>query len=344
MKQILINTAAPYTVSIGSGVLSTIGEVIRQLTKAEKIAIVSDETVWDLHGNKLLQALAVCGSTYCVFLISPGEQSKNLSVYGDLMNTLAQNGISRTDCILAFGGGVVGDLAGFAAATYLRGIPYIHIPTTLLAMVDSSVGGKTAIDLPAGKNLIGAFYQPTAVLCDTDLLTTLPAEHFRDGCAEVIKYGVLYDEELFSQLEQSGRNFCLEPVVARCVELKRNAVEQDTFDRSCRMLLNLGHTIGHAIEQCSNYTIPHGQAVSAGIAIVSRASKCADSRRICSLLAQFDLPCSTTYSAKDLAQAALSDKKRSGSNIQLILPQCIGNCSVTPIPVNDLLTFIEEGL
>lgn len=344
MKQIQINTDTPYTVSIGSGVLSTIGDVIRQLTKAEKVAIVSDKTVWNLHGSKLLQALAFCESTYCVFLISPGEQSKNLSVYGDLMNALAQNGLSRTDCILAFGGGVVGDLAGFAAATYLRGIPYIQIPTTLLAMVDSSVGGKTAIDLPAGKNLIGAFHQPAAVLCDTDLLTTLPADHFRNGCAEVIKYGVLYDEELFAHLEQHGKDFCLETVITRCVELKRNAVEQDTFDRGCRMLLNFGHTIGHAIEQCSNYSILHGQAVSAGMAIVSRASKCIDSDRISSLLAQFDLPCSTTYSARDLAQAALSDKKRTGSSIQLILPQRIGSCSVTPIPVNDLPTFIEEGL
>lgn len=344
MKQIQINTDTPYTVSIGNGVLSTIGDVIRQLTKAENIAIVSDETVWHFHGNKLLQALEVCGSNYCVFLISPGEQSKNLSVYGDLMNTLAQNGLSRTDCILAFGGGVVGDLAGFAAATYLRGISYIQIPTTLLAMVDSSVGGKTAIDLPAGKNLIGAFYQPAAVLCDTDLLTTLPADHFRNGCAEVVKYGVLYDEELFAHLEQYGKDFCLETVITRCVELKRNAVEQDTFDRGCRMLLNFGHTIGHAIEQCSNYSIPHGQAVSAGMAIVSRASNCIDSNRICSLLAQFDLPCSCSYSAKDLVQAALSDKKRSGSSIQLILPQRIGSCSITPIPVNDLLTFIEEGL
>lgn len=344
MKQIQINTDTPYTVSIGGGVLSTIGDVIRQLTNVEKVAIVSDETVWNLHGNKLLQSLENCGSTYCVFLISPGEQSKNLSVYGDLMNALAQNGLSRTDCILAFGGGVVGDLAGFAAATYLRGIPYIQIPTTLLAMVDSSVGGKTAIDLPAGKNLIGAFHQPAAVLCDTDLLTTLPADHFRNGCAEVIKYGVLYDEELFAHLEQHGKDFCLETVITRCVELKRNAVEQDTFDRGCRMLLNFGHTIGHAIEQCSNYTILHGQAVSAGMAIISRASKCIDSDRISSLLAQFDLPCSTTYSARDLAQAALSDKKRSGSSIQLILPQRIGSCSVTPIPVNDLPTFIEEGL
>ena len=344
MKQIQINTAAPYTVSIGSGVLSTIGDVIRQLTKAEKVAIVSDETVWNLHGSKLLQALTFCESTYCVFLISPGEQSKNLSVYGDLMNALAQNGLSRTDCILAFGGGVVGDLAGFAAATYLRGIPYIQIPTTLLAMVDSSVGGKTAIDLPTGKNLIGVFYQPTAVLCDIDLLTTLPADHFRNGCAEVIKYGVLYDEELFIHLEQTGRSFCQEAVIARCVELKRNAVEQDTFDRGCRMLLNLGHTIGHAIEQCSNYTIPHGQAISAGMAIVSRASNCPDSNRICSLLAKFDLPCSCSYSANTLAQIAFSDKKRTGGSIYLILPHRIGNCSVTSIPVKDLPTFIEEGL
>lgn len=344
MTHIQINTAKPYTVSIGKGISEKIGQIIQQLTKAEKICIVSDEHIWPFYGSKIMQQLSDCKMDISEFIVPAGESSKNLTTYGNLLDFLAEKGISRDDCIIAFGGGVVGDLAGFAAATYLRGIPYMQIPTTLLAMVDSSVGGKTAIDLPSGKNLAGAFYQPIAVLCDPDLLSSLPEDVFQDGCAEVIKYGILYDEELFFHLEQYGRYFNLETVIARCVELKRNAVEQDEFDKGSRMLLNLGHTIGHAIELCSQYTISHGKAVAIGIAIVSRASQCGDSRRICALLEQFELPISSVYSAEQLACAAMADKKRSGSSINLIIPYAIGDCQIVPTSVNELPAFIEKGL
>ena len=188
----------------------------------------------------------------------------------ELLNFLAENKLTRSDALIALGGGVVGDLTGFAAATYLRGIDYIQIPTTLLAAVDSSVGGKTAIDLPSGKNLVGAFYQPKLVLCDTDTLNTLPEDIFRDGCAEVIKYGVLYDAELFAHLDESGLSFDREAVIARCVELKRDVVAEDEFDRGKRQKLNLGHTIGHGIEACSGYGISHGKAVAMGMTIITK--------------------------------------------------------------------------
>lgn len=342
MTKICVNTATPYTVTIGSGILHSIGQQVQELTKAEAVCIVSDDQVWPLYGETVRSGLV--DLNVCVFQFPAGENSKNSETYLQLLNFLAENGLTRSDCIVALGGGVVGDLAGFAAATYLRGIPYIQVPTTLLAMVDSSVGGKTGIDLPAGKNLCGAFYQPAAVICDTDTLSSLPEDIFRDGCAEIIKYAVLFDPELFAVLEKQGPNFDREAVIARCVAHKRDVVAGDEFDRGQRMLLNLGHTIGHAIEKCSNYTISHGKAVAVGMAMVFRTGKCKDAERISSLLANFGLPTSTGFTADALYARTLSDKKRSGTTVNMIIPRAIGDCAIVPTPVAQLKTFIEEGL
>ena len=284
------------------------------------------------------------------YVIAAGEASKNGQNYLEILNFLAHNRITRSDCIIALGGGVVGDLTGFVAATYLRGIDYIQVPTTLLAAVDSSVGGKTAIDLPSGKNLAGAFYQPELVLCDLSTLSTLPGDVFRDGCAEVIKYGILYDKSFFSYLEETGPDFDREAVIARCVELKRDVVMEDEFDTGARMKLNLGHTVGHGVEAGSNFEISHGKAVAIGMAIVSRASA---ARGICtsdtagkieSLLCQFSLPVRTEYDSATLFEAALSDKKRNGNTVNLILPKAIGDCIIAPTPIDQLKSFIQEGL
>lgn len=342
MTEIRINTANPYTVTIGSGILHSIGQQVARLTKAESVCIVSDDRVWQLYGNAVRNSFS--NIKIIVFQFPAGESNKNSEVYLRLLNFLAENKITRSDCIIALGGGVVGDLAGFAAATYLRGIPYMQVPTTLLAMVDSSVGGKTGIDLPAGKNLCGAFYQPIAVLCDTDTLSTLPDAIFRDGCAEVIKYAVLFDPALFAMLEEQDTDFDLEAVVARCVAHKRDVVVEDERDTGKRMLLNLGHTIGHAMETCSNYTISHGQAVAAGMAIVCRAAKCPDTARITSILEQFGLPVSTDLSVDALYASTLSDKKRSGAAVNLIIPNAIGSCAIVPTPIRHLKTLLEEGL
>ena len=258
--------------------------------------------------------------------------------------------LTRTDLIVALGGGVVGDLAGFAAACYLRGIRFIQVPTTLLAAVDSSVGGKTAIDLDAGKNLAGAFWQPSLVLCDTDTLSTLPEEIFRDGCAEVIKYAVLYDPELIQQLLESGLDFDRESVITRCVQWKRDVVMEDEFDTGARMKLNLGHTFGHGVEAKSHFSVSHGKAVAIGMAMVGRASAksgiCSEetSHRIQKILQLFGLPVSTEYTAEELYTYTLSDKKRSGGSLTLIVPKEIGHCEGISVPVDQLPSFIEAGL
>ena len=345
MKQIAVTASRNYTVSVGSGLLETLGTVIRQeCPKAEKVCIVSDETVWSLYGDRAKKCLESSGFSVYSYVFTPGESSKNGTTYWNLLNHLATASLTRTDCLVALGGGVVGDLTGFAAATYLRGVPYVQVPTTLLAMVDSSVGGKTGIDLPSGKNLCGAFYQPWAVLCDTDTLQTLPESHFRDGCAEMIKYGVLFDPDLMDILAETGLSFPWEDTIARCIRWKRDVVANDEFDTGSRKLLNLGHTIGHAIEKASDYTISHGQAVAAGMAIMSRATHCPQTQQIQDLLHGFGLPIRTTYSAEILAQYALSDKKRQGSTIDFIVPLSIGNCVLVPTPVAQVEDLIREGL
>lgn len=344
MKQIEILASRNYTVTIGSGVLSQLGSTVRTVTGAHKVCIVSDSNVWPLYGKDAAESCLASGLPICHFVFSAGENSKNATTYLELLNYLAINQITRSDCIIALGGGVAGDLAGFAAATYLRGIPYIQVPTSLLAMVDSSVGGKTGIDLDAGKNLCGAFYQPWAVLCDTNVLKTLPEDVFRDGCAEVIKYAVLFDPELLAVLEKDGLAFDRETVITRCIELKRDVVAADEFDRGQRMLLNLGHTIGHAIETCSNYAISHGKAVAIGMAIACRGAKSPDADRIIALLEKFGLPTTTNLAATALWEAAQSDKKRSGQMVNLIVANAIGDCRIVPTAIEKLKTFIEEGM
>lgn len=341
MKQIIVNASRIYTVTIGSNILQSVAKLISGVAN---VCIVCDNNVWTLYGKSLREYLCGKGTLVGYYVFPAGETSKSSENYLDLLNFLSLNEFTRSDCIIALGGGVVGDLAGFAAATYLRGIPYIQVPTSLLAMVDSSVGGKTGIDLPAGKNLCGAFYQPNAVFCDTDVLQTLPEEIFRDGCAEIIKYAVLFDPELFAILENDGPDFDRETVIARCIEHKQNVVAMDEYDRGQRKKLNLGHTIGHAIEYCSHYAVSHGEAVAIGLAMVSRAAKCPDADRIISLLQQFGLPTTTDYPSEALCKAALSDKKRSGTTIDLIIPKAIGDCGIVPTPVEKLKTFIEEGM
>lgn len=350
MNIITVSASKTYHVLIGSHLLADLGIHISALAKTGKVAVISDNNVFPLYGDTVLNALSDAGLETCNYVFPAGEQSKNGNTYLDILNFLAENQITRTDLLIALGGGVVGDITGFAAATYLRGIRYVQIPTTLLAMVDSSVGGKTAIDLPSGKNLAGAFYQPDFVLCDIDVLNTLPLSTFQDGCAEVIKYGVLYDAQMFSHLEQDGLNFNRESVISRCVELKRNVVAEDEFDTGARQKLNLGHTIGHGIEAQSNYNISHGQAVATGMAIISKAAWltgiCQESvyKKVIAVLKTFGLPTQTTYSAASLYKSALSDKKRSGGSVNLVIPREIGDCIIQSTAVSELQHFIEVGL
>lgn len=350
MKTITVGTSREYSVKIGTDLLPMLGSEVANIVQGRSAAIISDSHVWPIYGEYAANSLENAGFSVCYYVITAGEDSKNGETYLQLLSFLAENQITRADCVIALGGGVVGDLAGFAAATYLRGVSYVQVPTTLLAMVDSSVGGKTAIDLPAGKNLAGAFYQPSLVLCDIQMLNTLPNDVFMDGCAEVIKYGIIYDEALFSKLERQGPQFDREDVIAQCIQMKADVVTLDEYDTGARQMLNLGHTIGHGIEKESRYTISHGKAVSIGISIVSRS--CAalglcsedDCQRIIKLLQEFCLPTSTQVSHTVIAEAALADKKRSRNTIGLIVPATIGCCKQYICPISELDSFIKAGM
>ena len=343
MRTVSVTASRSYEVRIGSGLLATLGENIPK--KVKKVCIVSETNVWHIHGAAAVRSIESAGFEVTQFVFPAGEASKCGATYLELVNFLAESRLTRTDCLVALGGGVVGDLTGFAAATFLRGIPFIQVPTTLLAAVDSSVGGKTAIDLPAGKNLCGAFYQPSLVLCDTDTIATLPEDIFRDGCAEVIKYGGLYDPALFATLQAQGMDFDREAVITRCVELKRDVVAEDEFDTGARMKLNLGHTIGHGVEALSNFQLSHGKSVAIGMAIVARSACDAATRdAILNILKQFGLPTETSSAAEDLYTCALSDKKRAGGTVNLLIPRAIGDCAIVPTPVAEVKAFIEKGL
>lgn len=350
MQNIEVQASRCYTVRIAAGALSRAGECVREVTKAETAVVVTDDIVNALYGDRVMGSLQAEGFRTLRFVFPNGEASKNLTVFGRLLEFLAENHVTRSDCIVALGGGVVGDLAGFAAAVYQRGIDFVQVPTTLLACVDSSVGGKTAVDLTAGKNLAGAFYQPKAVLCDYETLSTLPDAVFADGMAEVIKYGAAFDRDFFDFLKSYDAHENLEMVIARCVEIKRDIVAEDETDRGRRGLLNFGHTLGHAIEGCSHFAVSHGSAVGIGMVLLSRAAyRCGLTKADCSdeiaaLLRQYGLPTVTDFSAQDLCEKALSDKKRSGSHITLVIPETLGHCVLHTVETEALLPIIQKGL
>jgi 3-dehydroquinate synthase len=349
MKTITVNTSKLYEITIGSGLLEDAGEVLRKTAKGQAVAIITDDIVETLYAQRLTDSLIKSRFRVTRYVIPHGEASKNAENFLSILNFLAGEKFTRTDMVVALGGGVVGDLAGFAAACYMRGLRFAQLPTTLLAAVDSSVGGKTAIDLKAGKNLAGAFYQPDAVICDISLLSTLTPKTFQDGCVEVIKTAAIADKVLFDSLE-TPINTQLENVIARCVEIKRNIVTEDEFETGVRKLLNFGHTVGHAIELLSNYEITHGSAVAAGIAIISRAAvkmgicdvQC--TQNILRMLNLYKLPVNTTYKAEDLARACLADKKRDGDQLTLVFPKEIGKCILQKIRVDELENIINLGL
>ena len=350
MTTVTVRASQTYDVTIGRGLLATVGRTAAACFRGRTAAIVSDTNVAPRYLEAVADSLKGEGFRVCSFVFPAGEEHKNGSTYLNLLEFLAQEHITRADGLIALGGGVVGDLTGFAAATFLRGIPFVQLPTTLLAAVDASVGGKTAIDLRGGKNLAGAFYQPKAVLCDLDTLATLPAETFADGCAEVIKYGMIGDAALLDKLEKIDLAADPEEVAARCIAHKRDLVEQDEFDTGARQLLNLGHTIGHGVEACSDYTISHGKAVAIGMTLVTRAAvsfglcPAAVLVRLTALLEKYHLPTATGYTAQELYEKTLSDKKRAGDTITLVVPVAWGRSRLEKVPVGDLLTWIERGL
>lgn len=350
MKTVNVKASKSYDIYIEGGLLKSVGERLCSLGKVKKAAIVSDSNVFPIYGKTVKSSIEKTGINCVSYVFEAGEKSKNGDTFLRLLNFLAENRLSRTDAVVALGGGVVGDMAGFAASAYLRGIRYIGVPTTLLSAVDSSVGGKTAIDLDAGKNLAGAFYQPSMVICDTDAFNTLGDDIFADGCAEVIKYGAIMDGEFFKRLDGENIKNYIDEAVERCVALKAQVVLQDEFDTGLRQLLNFGHTAAHGIEKLSGYKISHGSAVAAGMAIITRAAadmgicgkRCAV--QIEEILKKYSLPINTEFTAKELAEVALSDKKISGESINLVVPKSIGECILRKTPVSELCEIFERGL
>jgi len=349
MKIVTVNASASYDVLIENGLLQNCKDYLAPFVSGKTAAIVSDDRVAPLYLKGVKEQLEDLGCKVVSFVFPNGEKSKTIETYGEILGFLAQNGLTRRDVIIALGGGVVGDMAGFAAATYLRGVDYIQIPTTLLSMVDSSVGGKTAIDLPAGKNLVGAFYQPKLVLCDPQTLSTLPQEIFADGMAEVIKYGMICDEGLLSILKEgvSGR---IDEIIFRCVAIKRDIVSRDERETGERKLLNFGHSIGHAVEKCSNFEISHGRCVGIGMAILTRSFV---NRGLCEkacetaleeLLKQYHLDDSCDFSADQLVSAMGADKKRMGKAIDLIIPTGLGKTAIEKTPMDALYAIVFAGL
>ena len=339
-----------YDVVIGRGLLKESGSLLRATLGECRVAVVTDSNVSKRYLPALLQSLNEAGIDACFYIFPAGEENKRLFTLSGMLEFFAEQRLTRKDAIIALGGGVTGDMAGFAAGCYLRGVRYVQIPTTLLAAVDSSVGGKTAVDLSAGKNLAGLFHQPSLVICDTDTFETLSPDEFANGCAEAIKTGILDDDTLFSLFETGDVHQDISAIVEQCVAYKARIVEADETETGERKLLNLGHTAGHAIERLSGYTLPHGHAVAIGLSIIARAAerlgwaKEPIARRIETALARNGLPTRTEFSPEALAEAALSDKKRAGGNITLVVPKKIGSCALMELPVDRLIDVFRAGM
>lgn len=347
MKTIHINASQPYDVIIGHGLLDCAGGYIKKVLKSNKTVIVTDDIVYDLYGEKFKKSLVGAGFTAELFVFPNGEASKCHTTLINLYDFLAEMNITRSDSLIALGGGVVGDLTGFAAATYLRGIDYVQIPTTLLAQIDSSVGGKTAVDIGGGKNLVGAFKQPKLVLADTDTLSTLSDDIFADGMGEAVKYGMIYSQELFNLLATGKVKDHLEYVIESCVDIKRQVVENDEFDTGLRMTLNFGHTLGHAIEKYYGFSeISHGKGVAIGMYLMTKLAEdggiitdaISEDLKLC--LIKNGLPFESDVPAEELFKGAVNDKKRFSDNINLIICKTIGKADIVKMPVSKFKTLI----
>ncbi len=331
---------------IENNILKTAGLYAKKLTGGN-VFVVTDSNVFPLYFETVCTSLEEQGLTVSHCVIPAGEASKSLEMLSVLYEECVKNRITRTDLIVALGGGVVGDLTGFLAATYLRGVNLMQIPTTFLAQIDSSVGGKTAIDLPSGKNLVGAFYQPKIVLIDPSVLATLSDEIFADGMAEAIKYGCIRDQELLTLLESPKEN--LTEIITRCVTIKKNVVEQDEFDTGERMILNFGHTVGHAIEKAGNYIeYTHGQAVAVGMVCILQMGlmlgKVSEEEveKVITLIQSAKLPLSVPYDKDACLKTVSTDKKMMGTTLNVVFPKGLGDCAVEQWNPDDFVNQAKE--
>ena len=339
MYNLTVNASKRYQITISNG-LQEFGAAVLPYITGDKVAIVTDTNVHRLYGNALDEFLR--GKTVYKYVIEAGEQSKNKTEYFNLLEQLCANGFSRTDTVIAFGGGVVGDLAGFVAATYMRGVNLVQAPTTILSAVDSAVGGKTAINLTSGKNLVGCFYQPSAVYVNTEFFRTLPEREIKSGMGEVIKYAFLSDT-VTPQMIKDGAT---EQLVYECLKIKRDVVEKDERENNLRLLLNLGHTVGHAIESLSHYSYSHGECVVKGIAYTLKVSKAlynlndqtlAKMQRLL-VCCGHDVTC--PFSATQLIEQIALDKKGDGKSIKFVALKDIGKPQIEKLTYEKLQNLL----
>lgn len=353
-----VNTPSrSYEVHVGRGLLATVGGRAREAApKATDAFVVTDSNVGPLYGDAVEASLEAAGLAPSRFTFAAGEASKTPATLVACLEAMAEAGLTRDSCVVALGGGVAGDLGGLAAALYMRGCPVVQVPTSLLAMVDSSVGGKTAVDLPQGKNLVGAFWQPSAVVADVDCLGTVPEELLVDSVGEVIKHGVLADPALFADIASSpvtARPLDLDRlarVVVRNVEIKRDVVDADERERGLRQTLNLGHTVGHAVEAASGFSLGHGSSVAAGLCIVARGATArgladgACARAVCDCVASYGLPTNTSAPLETILELSRADKKRHGDTVNLVVPRAIGSVEVVPMDFTSYGALVADGM
>lgn len=348
-RKVIVEASTEYAVLIGHGLLAQAGAEIAKRIRPCRAAVIADETVAGLYAAQVEESLRGAGFSPCRFTFPAGEASKNIRTLSDILEFLANEGLTRQDILVAPGGGVCGDMVGFAAAIYQRGIRYIQLPTTLLAAVDSSVGGKTAINLAAGKNLAGAFYQPHLVLCDVDTLESLPAAIFADGAAEVLKYGMIGDAALFERAAGGDFREDLAEIIEVCVKMKRDIVREDEFDTGVRQLLNLGHTFAHAIEKQSDFSISHGQAVGIGLHLIACAAEkrgfaeAGLAEKIKQALRKNHLPFATAFSAAEILAGMMQDKKRRGDEICFVVPKKIGSCEMLRLSLAEAAEWVRDA-
>lgn len=343
-----VDASIKYEILIERGIINSCGEHIKNVIPNGTALIIADSNT-KIYLDAVKSSLENNGFSCLEYIFRAGESSKSLEEFGKILEFAAKHTLTRSDFIVALGGGVCGDLAGFAAASYMRGIKFVQIPTTLLAAVDSSVGGKTAVNLEGGKNLAGAFHQPSLVITDPDTFKTLDKEYYLDGIAESIKYGVLADKNLFN-LFKSNTDEKIDGIIQKCTEIKSSIVSEDEFDNGKRQLLNLGHTFGHAIEKLSSFSISHGHAVAIGMVIAARAAeKCRIAEEntlseIKTVLKKNSLPTLCPFSAEEIFSAALNDKKRTGGFLTVVLPERIGKCILKKVSIDEFKAITQKGV
>lgn len=346
MKKLTVNVNDSYDILIEKGLINKTGELVKSVLDCNKITLISDDNVYALYGDNVKTQLEKQGYQVFTYVFKAGEASKKTSTVIDMVEFMADKQLTRSDAVVALGGGVCGDMAGFASAIYLRGIRFVQIPTSLLAQVDSSVGGKTAVDLPQGKNLCGAFHQPCLVIIDPNVLDTLSDHFFNDGMGEVVKYGCIKSKTLFERLEKENPKDFIEDLIYECVDIKRVIVENDEKEMGERALLNFGHTCGHAIEKLWNFeTVSHGEAVAIGMVMISQAGENAGltekgtADRIVNILGKMNMKIEDTHSTKEIVDAMSADKKRTNKGIKLVMLKEIGESFIKPVTMEETATL-----